>query len=116
MLPQWFRRTYESRDPMNRWTLLGCKRKARFGYPPGSRKARFFLNHLARVVFGELPPGGSFEAGDPALSDWSSNEADLAQNEFKLPENQQNESIFGTRFRSSGLKIGHSLSLMGNVV
>ena len=84
------------------------KRKARFGYPPGSRKARFFLNHLARVVFGELPPGCSFEAGDPALGGWSSSEADLAQNEFKLPENQENESNLGGRFRPSGLKIGHS--------
>ena len=26
--------------------------KARFGYPPGSRKARFFHNHQAQVVFG----------------------------------------------------------------
>ena len=85
----------------------GGKRKARFGYPPGSRKARFFLNHLARVVFGELPPGGSFEAGDPALGGWSSSEADLAQNELKLPENQENESNLGSRFRPCGPKIGH---------
>ena len=92
----------------SRGRLRGAgKRKARFGYPPGSRKARFFLNHLARVVFGELPPGCSFEAGDPALGGWSSSEADLAQNEFKLPENQENESNLGCRFRSLGLKIGH---------
>jgi hypothetical protein len=62
-------------------------------------------------VFGELPPGCSFEAGDPALGGWSSSEADLAQNEFKLPENQENESNLGSRFRPGGLKIGHRKGL-----
>jgi len=33
------------------WIIFDMK-KARFGYPPGSRKARFFLNHLAWIVFG----------------------------------------------------------------
>jgi hypothetical protein len=42
----------------------------------------------------------------PAFNGWSFEEADLAQNKTKLPENQDIESNLWSQFRPYGPKIG----------
>ena len=82
-------------------------KKRALDIPPDLAQRAFFFNHLAWILFVELPPGCSFEAGDPALGGRSSREADLAENKIKLPENQENGRNLSTRFRPVGPKSGH---------
>jgi hypothetical protein len=86
-------------------TLLMGKRKARFGYPPGSLKARFFQSHLALPGSLDFPPeiNRTLSARLLGLEFFG---AEAPQNEIKLPENQDIGSFLRSRKRPTGPKIG----------
>ena len=92
---------------MRRPFALRDKRKARVGYPPGSRNARFFQSHLAEPRSVDFPPEINGETVWLGFLAKSSFGAEAPQNEFKLPENQDTGSFLKSRLRPTGLKTGH---------
>ena len=88
-------------------TSYGDKRKARVGYPPGSRNARFFQSHLAEPRSVDFPPEINRETIWLGFLARSSFGAEAPQNKAKLLENQDTESFLKSRLRPTGLKTGH---------
>jgi hypothetical protein len=85
-----------------------AKEKRALDIPP-EFATRAFFGAIGGAWIGRFTPGARFELSRPANSEaGSSEEAELAQNEFKLPENQGSETNLWSHFRPAGLKIGHS--------
>ncbi len=94
-----------------RFRPLTGQKKARAGYPPGSRNARLFQSHSAVPCSVDFPPEINSETVRPGFLALSSFSAEAPENEFKLPENQDNGSFLKCRLRPTGLKIGHKRQL-----
>ncbi len=74
-------------------SLIGQKKSARWISPRISQRALSFWATWLRPCPIDFPPEIKIGSFGPAFGGWSFEEADLAQNDFKLPENQEMERI-----------------------